>query len=126
MSKPVARRPTEIRHHQKSRVPAVVFGTGEHFKLTAEFLRVHSPSADVRGHSLEQAKLEVGKENVNIVEIVPVGNYAIGIHFDDGHDTGIYSWEELFHMGVYKDKLWKEYLEALEQQGHVRREPTQT
>jgi DUF971 family protein len=115
-------RPTDIKLHQKSRVLEVAFDDGSHFKLPCEFLRVFSPSAEVRGHGPGQETLQVGKENVNINAIEPVGTYAVCLFFDDGHNTGIYSWEWLHHLGVNYDKLWTEYLARLEQAG-VQRKP---
>ncbi|UCH53669.1 MAG: DUF971 domain-containing protein [Pseudomonadota bacterium] len=114
-------RPTDIKLHQKSRVLEISFDDGSHFKLSCEFLRVYSPSAEVRGHGPGQEVLQVGKENVNITAIEPVGNYAICLHFDDGHSTGIYSWDWLHHLGADHEKLWKTYLDKLAAAGHKRR-----
>jgi len=115
-------RPTDIKLHQKSRVLEIAFDDGSQFKLPCEYLRVFSPSAEVRGHGPGQETLQVGKENVNINAIEPVGTYAVCLFFDDGHSTGIYSWEWLHHLGVNFDKLWKDYLAKLEQAG-VQRKP---
>lgn len=115
-------RPTDIKLHQKSRILEIAFDDGSHFKLPCEYLRVFSPSAEVRGHGPGQETLQVGKENVNINAIEPVGTYAVCLFFDDGHNTGIYSWEWLHHLGVNHDKLWKDYLARLEQAG-VQRKP---
>lgn len=115
-------RPTDIKLHQKSRVLEVAFDDGSHFQLPCEFLRVFSPSAEVRGHGPGQETLQVGKENVNINAIEPVGTYAVCLFFDDGHNTGIYSWEWLHHLGVNHDQLWTDYLARLEQAG-VQRKP---
>lgn len=115
-------RPTEINYHQKSRILDISFDSGEHFQLPAEYLRVYSPSAEVRGHGPGQDVLQVGKENVKIARIEPVGNYAISLHFDDGHDTGIYSFEELYNLGVNKEPYWRDYLRRLEQAGYTRKE----
>jgi len=112
--------PTEINLHQKSRVLEITFDSGEQFTLTCEYLRVYSPSAEVRGHSEDQAVLQVGKADVNIERIEPVGTYAITLYFDDGHHTGIYSWEWLYYLGKHHDKLWQEYLDKLEQAGQKR------
>lgn len=117
MSIPV---PTAINFHQKSRRLEVSFETGEHFEFSCEFLRVNSPSAEVRGHSPEQAVLQVGKAEVNITEIRPVGTYAVCLHFDDGHHTGIYSWDWLYHLGKNQEKLWQSYLERLQAAGKSR------
>lgn len=112
--------PVSINLHQKSRVLGIDFDDGAHFELSCEFLRVYSPSADVRGHGPGQGVLQIGKENVSIKEIEPIGNYAIKLHFDDGHNTGIYSWSYLYDMGNNKDHYWQDYLKALEDAGHKR------
>ncbi len=114
-------RPTDIKLHQKSRLLEVTFDDGSHFRFPCEYLRVYSPSAEVRGHGPGQEVLQVGKENVNITQIEPVGSYAVCLYFDDGHNTGIYSWEWLHHLGVEQDRLWKQYLERLEKAGHKRK-----
>lgn len=113
--------PTEIRLHQKSRTLEIAFDNGARFALPCEFLRVYSPSAEVRGHG--QPVLQLGKESVNIGSIEPVGQYAVKLVFDDGHHTGIYSWDYLLHLGLNYDRLWREYLARLEQAGHTRRAP---
>jgi DUF971 family protein len=112
--------PTEINLHQKSRLLELTFDDGEHFELSYEYLRVFSPSAEVRGHGAGQETLQVGKADVNIDKVEPVGNYAIVLHFDDGHNTGIYSWEWLYHIGKNHDTLWPEYLDNLEKAGQKR------
>lgn len=112
--------PTEISLHQKSRVLELTFDDGEHFELSCEYLRVYSPSAEVRGHAPSEETLQVGKADVNIEKIEQVGTYAIILHFDDNHNTGIYSWEWLYHLGKNQDKLWQEYLEKLEKAGQKR------
>ncbi|MGD2055739.1 MAG: DUF971 domain-containing protein [Gammaproteobacteria bacterium] len=117
-------RPTEINLHQKSRILEIAFEDGARFKFPYEFLRVHSPSAEVQGHGPGQGVLQVGKEDVTITQIDPVGSYAIQPHFDDGHDTGIYSWETLYDMGRHQETYWNEYLRRLEAAGHTRREPS--
>lgn len=114
-------RPVEINLHQKSRFLELAFDDGSVFELPCEFLRVYSPSAEVRGHGPGQEVLQLGKEDVNIEQIEPVGNYAIALHFDDGHNTGIYSWETLYIMGSNRDSLWQEYLAKLEAGGHKRK-----
>ncbi|WP_455366002.1 gamma-butyrobetaine hydroxylase-like domain-containing protein [Kaarinaea lacus] len=114
-------RPTDINLHQKSRTLEITFEDGKTFSLPCEYLRVYSPSAEVRGHGPGQEVLQVGKENVNIEKIEPVGNYAIQLHFDDGHNTGIYSWETLYTLGENYDGLWQEYLERLKAAGHERK-----
>ncbi len=117
-------RPTEIKLHQKSRVLEVAFDDGGRYQLPCEFLRVYSPSAEVRGHGPGQEVLQVGKENVNITKIEPVGAYAVRLCFSDGHDTGLYSWEWLHHLALNQERLWSEYLARLEQSGHQRRPPS--
>jgi DUF971 family protein len=114
-------RPTEIKLHQKSRVLEVSFDDGSQFKLPCEYLRVYSPSAEVRGHGPGQEVLQLGKEAVNITNIEPVGTYAVCLHFDDGHNTGIYSWEYLHDLGVNQEGNWKRYLERLAAAGHPRK-----
>jgi len=113
-------RPSEIRLHQKSRVLEVAFDDGARFALPCELLRVYSPSAEVRGHGPGQEVLQVGKEHVNIRAIEPVGTYAIKLVFDDGHDSGLYSWDLLYRLGAQQDELWDDYLQRLAQAGHVR------
>ena len=107
-------RPTGITLHRASHVLEVAFDTGESFRLPCEYLRVHSPSAEVQGHGPGQRVLQHGKRNVNIAEIAPVGNYGVLLRFDDGHDTGIYSWDVLHDLGVNYSKNWPAYLEALQ------------
>jgi len=114
-------RPTDIVLHQKSRRLEVAFDDGTRFELPCEFLRVYSPSAEVRGHGPGQETLPLGKEGVNIARIEPVGNYAVKLVFDDGHDTGLYSWDWLHHLGIEHQQLWKRYLERLQQAGHQRK-----
>jgi len=116
-------KPTEIGLHQKSRVLEIKFDDGAHFELSYEFLRVHSPSAEVQGHGPGQGVLQLGKEDVMINRVEPVGTYAIQPYFDDGHDTGIYSWETLYDMGKNRDKYWQEYLRRLEAAGYQRKQP---
>ena len=113
--------PTEISLHRKSRVLEVAFDDGSRFHLPCEYLRVCSPSAEVRGHGPGQETLQVGKESVNIVEVEPVGNYAVCLRFDDGHDTGIYSWETLYDLGRNYEPYWEAYLHALKDAGHERK-----
>jgi DUF971 family protein len=114
-------RPTEIKLHQKSRLLELTFDDGSHFKLPCEYLRVYSPSAEVRGHGPGQEVLQLGKETVNITAIEPVGTYAVALHFDDGHNTGIYSWEYLHDLGTHQDTNWQRYLERLAAAGHKRK-----
>lgn len=115
-------RPTDIRLHQKSRHLDITFDNGAQFSLPCEFLRVYSPSAEVRGHGPGQEVLQVGKEDVNIIGIEPVGRYAIKLVFSDGHDTGLYSWDYLYEIGQHHDQLWQEYLQRLAAAGHTRKE----
>ena len=115
-------RPTEIKLHQKSRVLEISFADGRTFLLPCEFLRVHSPSAEVRGHGPGQEVLQPGKKNVQITQIEPVGSYAIQLTFSDGHDTGLYSWDLLHDYGLHQDEMWQHYLERLEAAG-ANREP---
>ena len=117
-----APKPVEINLHQKSRVLEISYSDGERFELSYELLRVLSPSAEVQGHGPGQGVLQVGKQDVMITHIEPVGRYAIQPTFDDGHDTGIYSWETLYDMGKNSDRYWKEYLEKLEKAGHTHQE----
>jgi DUF971 family protein len=118
MTRPV---PTDIRLHQRSRRLELGFDSGETFTLTCEFLRVHSPSAEVRGHGPGQSVLQTGKEGVNITAIEPVGNYAVKLVFDDGHDTGLYTWDYLYELGRHHDEYWQRYLAALAAAGVERR-----
>ena len=111
-------RPTEINLKQKSRILEIAFDDGSKFALSCEYLRTHSPSAEVRGHGPGQEVLQVGKEEVNIEQIEPVGTYAIVLYFDDGHNTGIYSWDYLYDLGVNQEKNWSNYLARLQQAGH--------
>ncbi len=112
--------PTEINLHQQSRVLDIVFDDGARFRLPCEYLRVYSPSAEVRGHSPATAKLQVGKEQVNIRDLRPVGRYAIKIVFDDGHQSGLYDWSYLYKLGRAWQPLWYDYLKQLKEAGHVR------
>ena len=109
--------PSEIKFHKKSKLLEIIFDDNTECMLSSEFLRVPSPSAEVQGHSPEQAVLQVGKENVNINTIEPVGNYAIKIFFSDGHDTGLYSWQYLHMLAKNYQKLWTEYIGKLDASG---------
>jgi len=110
-------RPTEIKLHQKSRLLEISFADGKTFRFPCEFLRVYSPSAEVRGHGPGQEVLQAGKKNVEITQIEPVGSYAIQLAFSDGHDTGIYSWELLYDYGMNQENMWQNYLMRLQQAG---------
>ncbi len=112
--------PTEIKLHQASRVLEIAFADGRAFRLPYEFLRVYSPSAEVRGHGPGQEVLQVGKREVAIKEVEPVGHYAIRPTFSDGHGTGIYSWDYLYELGEHQDELWQRYLERMAAAGASR------
>lgn len=112
--------PTAITSHRKSRRLDIVFSDGASYALPFEFLRVFSPSAEVRGHGPGQETLQVGKQDVDVLEIVPVGHYAVQLKFSDGHDTGIYSWDYLYDLGRHQDELWRAYLEKLAAAGASR------
>ncbi|MDC0422888.1 DUF971 domain-containing protein [Methylophilaceae bacterium] len=113
--------PSEIKFHQKSRLLEIIFDDNTECMLSTEFLRVYSPSAEVQGHSPEQAVLQIGKENVSINKIEPVGNYAIKIFFSDGHDTGLYTWQYLHMLAKNYQKLWTEYIGKLDASGIQRK-----
>ncbi len=112
--------PTEINLNRRTRMLTVSFGD-ETFEMSCEYLRVHSPSAEVQGHGPGQDVLQVGKEDVNIDNIEPVGNYAIKPVFDDGHDTGIFSWDTLYRLGKSQDENWQRYLNRLNEAGKPRK-----
>jgi DUF971 family protein len=115
--RPAMPTPTEIRLHQKSRVLEVAFDDGRSFRLPYEYLRVFSPSAEVRGHGRGQEVLQAGKRDVEIRHVEPVGSYAIQPTFSDGHATGIYSWDYLYQLGIERDVRWAAYLKQLESAG---------
>jgi DUF971 family protein len=112
--------PTEIKLHQKSRVLEIAFADGAAFRLPCEFLRVYSPSAEVRGHGPGQEVLQVGKKDVEITRVEPVGSYAVQFTFSDGHDTGIYSWDLLYDYGQRQDEMWQHYLKRMDESGASR------
>lgn len=114
--------PTNITLHQASKLLSIEYDDGQKFDLSCEFLRVWTPSADARGHSPGQEVLQVGKRNVSINSIEPVGNYAIRLIFSDGHDTGLYSWDTLYEFGLHREELWQAYLDKLASAG-ASREP---
>ena len=114
MSKPT---PTEINLNRKTRSVTVTFDDGESFEMSCEYLRVHSPSAEVQGHGPGQKQIVAGRRHVSILEIEPVGHYAIRLIFDDLHDTGIYSWSYLLELGAEMDSRWNAYLAALKANG---------
>lgn len=112
--------PTEITLHSQSKVLELSFDDGATYKLPFEFLRVYSPSAEVRGHGPGQETLQIGKRNVSVTEITPSGSYAINIVFDDGHNSGLYTWEYLVEMGKNQAAMWDAYLEQLKAAGASR------
>ncbi|ALQ49815.1 gamma-butyrobetaine hydroxylase-like domain-containing protein [Nitrosomonas ureae] len=112
--------PTEIKLHQKSGILDITFSDGKSFQFSCEFLRVHSPSAEVSGHGPGQEVLQTGKKTVGISKIDPVGNYAIQLNFTDGHNTGLYSWDLLYNFGLNQDTMWQRYLRRLEAAGASR------
>ena len=114
--------PTEILLHQKSRVLEIAFSDGKRFRLPCEFLRVYSPSAEVRGHGPGQEVLQAGKKDVEITELDPVGTYAVRPVFSDGHNTGIYSWDYFYSLGVNQEEMWRRYLQRIAEAG-ASREP---
>ena len=120
---PGAPRPTDISLHQATRKLELTFDDGTHGLLTCEFLRVYSPSAEVRGHGIGQETLQTGKEEVNIEDIEPVGNYAVRLIFSDGHDTGLYSWDYLYDLVKNQASLWQAYLDKLATAGIARKLP---
>ena len=112
--------PTDIKLHQASRKLEIAFSDGARFEMPFEFLRVYSPSAEVRGHGPGQEVLQVGKRDVQIQSIEPVGSYAVRLVFSDGHDTGLYSWEYLHYLGTNLEGLWHEYIARLAKEGASR------
>ena len=114
--------PLTISLHKQSRVLEIVYNDGLNFKLPCEYLRVFSPSADVKGHSPGQEVLQLGKEDVNIKEVEPVGNYAVRLIFDDGHETGLYTWNYLYELGQNQKSNWIDYLHTLNKSGHKRKQ----
>ena len=120
MTKSAIHTPINIKLHQRSRLLEVSFESGETFQLPCEYLRIHSPSAEVRGHGIGQEVLQLDKHNVNIIAIEPIGNYAIKLVFDDSHDSGLYSWDYLYDLGNERVTKWQSYLELLSEAGHSR------
>lgn len=112
--------PIDIAYHRQSKQLELIYENAKSFLLSAEFLRVMSPSAEVRGHTPDQAQLPVGKRDVSIVGIEPVGLYALKIIFSDGHDSGLYVWNYLYQLATGKDNLWQEYLKHLQELGASR------
>ena len=118
------RHPTEIRLHKSSHELEIAFDDGCSFRLPTEFLRVYSPSAEVRGHWGQGATLQLDKQDVNIEDIQPVGAYAIKLIFDDGHDSGLYDWDYLYDLGSKQALYWTDYLDRLRAAGHRRTPPS--
>ncbi|MFM9835887.1 MAG: gamma-butyrobetaine hydroxylase-like domain-containing protein [Methylophilaceae bacterium] len=118
---PSTPRPIDIKLHQASKLLEVKFDNNTECMLSCEFLRVYSPSAEVRGHGAGQETLQIGKEDINITAIEPVGNYAVKLTFTDGHDTGLYSWDYLYYLGENYEGLWLEYIGKLDAAGHKRK-----
>ncbi len=114
----MAIKPTNIVLHQQSHELEISFEDGETWHYPTEFLRVYSPSAEVRGHWGQGAKLQLDKQDVNITDIIPVGSYAIKIVYDDGHDSGLYDWEYLYNLGKKQALYWTDYLDRLHQAEH--------
>lgn len=117
--------PTDIKLHRISRILELHYPDGEHFELPCEYLRVFTPSAEAKGHGVGQETLQVGKRDVAIEAIEPVGNYALKFIFSDGHDTGLYSWDLLYNLGKHQAELWQEYLNRLALAG-LSRDPADT
>ena len=115
--------PTEITLRRKSRLLVVAFEDGSEFHFTFEYLRAHSPSAEVKGHGPGQETLQTGKEDVVITAIEPVGHYAVKLVFDDGHNTGLYSWSYLHELGSNMEANWQSYLDRLAAAGYARTKP---
>jgi DUF971 family protein len=113
---------TEIRLKRTERVLEVAFDDGSRFDLPAEYLRVESPSAEVQGHAPDQKQIVSGRRDVGIIAVEPVGRYAVRLRFDDGHDTGIYTWDHLHALGAEHDRRWPSYLREVAERG-LRRGP---
>ena len=116
--------PKEIRLQTKSRRLLIGFDDGFQFDLSFEYLRVSSPSAEVKGHGPGQETLQTGKENVRVTAIEPVGHYAVRLIFDDGHDTGLYTWKYLYELGTEQESRWQAYLDRLKAAGYARQPVT--
>jgi DUF971 family protein len=111
------RKPLEIKLRRQSRILEVAFDDGKRFELSFEYLRVWSPSAEVRGHGPGQETLQLGKQDVQVVRIEPVGNYAVKLVFDDGHDSGLYAWSYLYELGATHEEKWQHYLDRIARLG---------
>lgn len=112
--------PTRVHYHKKARELEIGYADGESYRLSIEYLRVYSPSAEVRGHGKDQAVLQVGKKDVGLADITQTGNYALKLHFDDGHDSGLYSWAYLYDLIQHRETYWADYLQRLEDAGAKR------
>ena len=115
--------PTEIRLKKDSKLLLVSFDDGSEFQYSCEYLRVHSPSASVKGHGAGQEKLQIGKEQVAITAVDPIGHYAVRLVFDDGHDSGLFTWEYLHELGTNMTENWRSYLDRLAAAGYAREKP---
>ena len=117
--------PLNIHLHRASHELELAYSSSEQYRLSCEYLRVHSPSAEVRGHGHDQATLQSGKKYVNIQKLTPSGNYALQLVFSDGHDSGIYSWDYLYDLCIHQSNYWAAYLQRLEDQGASRNPDSQ-
>jgi DUF971 family protein len=115
--------PTEITVKRKTRMLEVAWADGTRYALPFEYLRVHSPSAEIRGHGGGEGKLELAKESVQVTRVEPIGMYAVRLHFDDGHNSGLFSWDYLRELGLEYDRKWARYLERCEKLGYERKPP---
>jgi DUF971 family protein len=115
--------PTEVRLRKDKTALAITFDNGDAFEFPAEFLRVHSPSAEVQGHSPEERQTVGGKRNIMVMEIHPIGNYAVRLVFDDMHGTGIYTWDYFLKLGRTQETMWRDYIEELAAKGMTRDPP---
>lgn len=114
--------PTKVHYHRKERELELTYAEGESYRLSVEYLRVFSPSAEVRGHGPDSATLQVGKKDVGLKDITPAGRYALKLHFDDGHDSGLFSWDYFYDLIRRREANWADYLRRLEEAG-ASREP---
>lgn len=119
MSAPI---PTRVHYHKQNRELELGYASGESYRLSAEYLRVFSPSAEVRGHGPDSAVLQIGKKDIGLQNITQTGRYALKLHFDDGHDTGLYSWDYLYDLATHQQANWQDYLKRLDAAG-ASREP---
>ncbi|SDM17199.1 DUF971 family protein [Modicisalibacter muralis] len=117
MSAPI---PTRVHYHKQARDLELDYANGESYRLSAEYLRVFSPSAEVRGHGPDTAVLQVGKKDVGLLNITQTGRYALKLHFDDGHDSGLFSWDYLYELATHQETNWADYLERLDNAGASR------